>query len=140
MRSLMRDNMRDIMQMTRRFSCCFWMLVAILPAAPVRAQGPAQKPPVQLSSPYERMLREQIANGRALPQAVIDRFGLGVALDEGGPAEAPAAEHARPFGSARAQAISLGPDHQANNSALDVSCVTTLVTTASTRGEWCCHG
>ena len=122
MRNIMRVSMRDSMQMTRRFSCCFWMLVAILPAAPVRAQSPAQKPPVQLSSPYERMLREQIANGRVLPQALIDRFGLGVALDEGGPSEVTAADRTRPFGAARAQAISLGPDHQANNSALDVSC------------------
>ena len=98
-------------------------LLTLLPAAAVsRAETSARKPPVQLSSPYERMLREQIANGRVLPPSVIERFGLDVVLEEGAPADVPAGASARPFGTARTQAISLGPDHQANNTAGDVSC------------------
>ena len=88
------------------------------------AESPARKPPVQLSSPYERMLHEQIANGRVLPRALIERFGLDL-VDEGSTAAAPTeANRARPFGNAQANAISLGPDHQANDRTGDVSCTT----------------
>ncbi len=90
------------------------------------AQSPPRKPPVQLSSPYERMLREQIANGRVLPQTLIERFGLDV-VDEGSSVAAPAEpDRARPFGNAQANAISLGLDHQANDRSSDVSCTACL--------------
>lgn len=84
------------------------------------------KPPVQLSSPYERMLREQIANGRALPQALIERHGLDV-REESPPVgiddhEQDRLRGARPFGDARAT-LTLGTDHQANDRTGDVSCL-----------------
>lgn len=83
-----------------------------------------QKPPVQLSSPYERMLREQIANGRVLPNAIIERFGL-AADDEAERAPEGGRESdsgARPFGDAQANAIALGLDRQANDRSGDVTC------------------
>lgn len=96
---------------------------ALLLTAPLAHAEPT-KPPVQLSSAYDRMLREQIANGRVLPHAVIERFGLD-AVDEaatvtGAPRlpEAPG----QPFGNARANAGTLGLDRQANDRTGDASC------------------
>ena len=68
----------------RRHVCPVLLTLAVTCSAlPLgAAEPPARKPPVQLSSPYERMRHEQIANGRVLPQALIERFGLDL-VDEG---------------------------------------------------------
>lgn len=95
----------------------------MLPAPPAGAQTPPRKPPVQLSSAYERMLRDQMANGRVLPDALRERFGLDVVDEAESALPEPAREGARPFGSAGAQAVSLRPDVQANDRTGDISCL-----------------
>lgn len=93
------------------------------PGQAVAADAGKRRPPVQLSSAGHQLLKDQLARDRVLPRELIEQHGLDV-VDESdvAPAHEPGEAHARPFGTARAQAIHLGADVQANDRSGDVSC------------------
>ncbi|MBI5168727.1 MAG: hypothetical protein HZA61_04480 [Candidatus Eisenbacteria bacterium] len=85
--------------------------------APARPRAGAE-----LSSAYERMLRDQFEQGAPLSRAVIARWGLDVRGESERTADLDATGAARPFGSARAQAVFMGTDRRANDPTGDASC------------------
>ncbi|MFN8587166.1 MAG: FlgD immunoglobulin-like domain containing protein [Candidatus Eisenbacteria bacterium] len=99
------------------------MAASVADAALAPGNAPARpRPGAELSSAYERMLRDQFSQGATLSRAVVTRWGLDV-RDEAEHApehDAPAA--VRPFGSARAQTTYLGADHRTNDPSGDASC------------------
>ena len=75
----------------------------------------------RLSAAYERMLRDQIAEGRVLPRAIVERHRLDVPIDELD-ASAPADRTRVGSESIAGPGVAMLPDALANNRAPDVTC------------------
>jgi hypothetical protein len=89
--------------------------VAAIASTPTDARWPS--PTVRLSGAYERMLRDQMAEGRALPLDVIRRFGLDFVDPETAvPEPGSQAPRAAPLGPGEPP---LGPDALINDRSVD---------------------
>ncbi len=118
-------------------ACCAALCTRLVPlgialtfmaAAPARAAGPPSPRPdwvqggVHLSAAYERMLRDEMAEGRVLPEAVIQRFHLDLPETEPRPEAPHQALRVPRSGVKQAAILGLAPDLQLNDKSLDFSC------------------
>lgn len=82
----------------------------------------AATPHAHLSSAFERMLRDWIAEGRPVPPAIIHRWGLDLVDDGSGFTPSPP-EGTSPLGVSRIETLALATDHILNDRSQD-TCTT----------------